>query len=148
MPAAALAVVLVLAVAVAGCSASGASPAPSSADFEGLVAELDRVHVEVDHVVSGDAGCDDPTLAPTAIAFDARGLDQPTPVRVHLYRFADAAAYDRLRQAVDRCASHFVSDPNAYVAIDASPYVATSAGPWAPGFTDAVRAALTRASRG
>ena len=83
-----------------------------------------------------------------AIAFDARGLDQPTPVRVHLYRFADAAAYDRLRQAVDRCAAHFVSDPNAYVAIDASPYVATSAGPWAPGFTDAVRAALTRASRG
>jgi hypothetical protein len=143
-----VALALALGFGLGGCATSGGSPSPSSADFEGVVGELDRVHIGVDHVVSGDAGCDDPSLVPTAIAFDASGLDQPTPVRVHLYRFADAATYDRLRPAVDRCAARFVTDPNAYVAIDASPYVATSAGPWAPGFTGAFRSALIRASGG
>ncbi len=139
-----------VAFSLAGCSgAAGPSgPAVTPADFEGVVAELDRQHVAVSDVVSGDAGCPDPSLAPTAISLTASGLDQPTPVRVHLYLFRDRAAYDRLRPAIDTCARSYVTDPDAYVALDAPPLVATSAGPWAPGLTTAVRTALTRAAGG
>jgi hypothetical protein len=136
------------ALVMSGCSASASAPAATPADFEGVVAELDRGHVAVDHVVSGDAGCDDRSLAPAAIAFDARGLDQPTPVRIHLFLFRDGATYDRLRPAVDRCAAAFVADPQSYVALDARPFVAVSPGPWAPQFTAAVRSAVTRAAGG
>ncbi len=142
-----VAVVVLLAPVAAGCE-GGSGAEPSTADFAGTVAELDRVHVAVSDVVSGEAGCDDQTLARTAISFDASGLDQPTPVRIHLYRFRDDAAYDRLRPEVDACARSFVTDPDAYVALDARPFVATSAGPWGPEFTDAVRSALERAAAG
>lgn len=143
-----LVVAIAIGIGIAGCEPSSEGPGPTPANFEGIVAELDRAHIAVDHVVSGEAGCDDPTLAPTAISFDARGLDQPTPVRVHLFIFADGAAYDRLRPAVDRCASAFVTDPSAYVAVDARPFVAASAGPWGPHFTAAMRSALGRAAGG
>lgn len=136
-----------LALVAAGC-AGGGTAEPSPADFEGTVADLDRVHVAVGNVISGEAGCDDRTLAPTAISFDASGLDQPTPVRVHLYRFRDGATYDRLRPEVDQCARTFVTNPEDYVALDARPLVATSAGPWGAEFTAAVRSALERAAAG
>jgi hypothetical protein len=144
----AVALALLLTPAVVACSSAGATPVPSAADFEGTVAELDRAHVAVSDVVSGEAGCDDPTLAPTAISFSASGLDQPTPVRVHLYRFRDGAAYDRLRSEVDQCARSFVTNPDDFVVLDARPLVATAAGPWAPDFTAAVRSALERAAIG
>jgi hypothetical protein len=144
----AVALVALLAPAIAACSYGSGAAEPSPADFAGTVAELDRVHVAVSDVVSGEAGCNDATLAPTAISFSASGLDQPTPVRVHLYRFADGAAYDRLRSEVDQCARSFVTNPNDYVALDARPLVATSGGPWAPEFTAAVRSALERAAVG
>ncbi len=58
---------------------------------------LDRREIVVDHVTSGEAGCNDPALARTAIAFDASGLDQVTPVRVYAYIFRNRDAFDRLR---------------------------------------------------
>lgn len=139
---------LAVALATAGCGggATASGPRSTPTDFEGTTAELDRVHVAVDDVVSGDAGCPDTTLAPTAISFRARGLDQTNPVTVYLYRFRDDATYDRLRPQVDACARSYVTDASAYVAIDARPLVATSAGPWAPEFTAAMRSALTRAA--
>jgi hypothetical protein len=141
--------VVLAGLVLSGCaSGGGPSPEPSSLDFEGTVAELDRVHIAVADVVSGDAGCSDSTLAPTAISFTAQGLDQPTPVHVYLYRFRDGATYDRLRQEVDQCARSYVTDPSAYVAIDARPLVVTSAGPWGPQFTNAFRSALSRAAGG
>ncbi|HEY3523491.1 MAG TPA: hypothetical protein VGK63_07280 [Candidatus Limnocylindrales bacterium] len=136
-----------LALAAAGCSGGG-SAEPSTADFEGTVADLDRVHVAVSDVISGEAGCANSTLAPTAISFDASGLDQPNPVRIHLYRFRDGSTYDRLRPDVDQCARSFVTNPDDYVALDARPLVATSIGPWGPQFTAAVRSALERAAAG
>jgi hypothetical protein len=154
----ALATAAAAAVLAAGCGSGGGSgtagsasdggPRATPADFEGTVAELDRQHVAVSDVVSGDTGCSDPELVGPAIGLSASGVDQPTPVRIHLYLFRDGPTYDRLRQAVDRCAATFVGDASAYVAIDARPFVATSQGPWAPAFTAAVRAALTRASGG
>lgn len=132
----------------AGCGSSSGVPEASTADFEGTVAALELVHVTVADVVAGDPGCDDRTLASTAISFSARGLDQPQPVRVYLYRFRDDPTYDRLRPTIDQCARAYVTDPDAYAAIDAPPLVMTSPGPWAPDFAAAMRTALTRASRG
>ena len=68
----------------------------------------------VNHFVSGDAGCADPVLAPTAIAFDAKGLDQTENVRIHAYIFRNREAFERLRATVDACAASFVTDPETF----------------------------------
>ena len=133
----------------AGCSAfTPQTPKPTPTDFAGIVAELAQVGVGVDKVVAGDPGCDDQRLARTAIAFDASGVDQPTPTRVYLYAFKDGAAFDELRPVVDLCARTYVTDPAAYASVDGSPYVFAGPGPWAPEFEDALRRALERASVG
>ena len=121
-------------------------PAPTPADFFGITANLERRDVAVDHVTSGDAGCDDPVLRRTAIAFDSSGLDQVTPVRVYVYIFRNREAFDRLRQTVDACAASYATDPEAFASVEASPYVVTSAGPWAPRFQAAMRAAIQEAA--
>jgi len=137
-----------MAVAAAGCAdnADNLRASTTPADFFGIVNEFARLGIGVNHVVSGDAGCDDRTLGPTAIAFDAKGLDQPTIVRIHLYAFRDKATFDRLRSSVDTCARAFVSDPATYEAVDGAPFVVTSQGPWGPQFEAAVRQALTAAA--
>jgi hypothetical protein len=135
------------AVLVAGCGALVETPpAPTPADFQGIAADLVQRGVRIDHIVSGDAGCNDQELARTAIGLDAEGLDQTTPTRVYLYIFRNRDAYDRLRQTVDACAQSYVADPEAFESFDVSPYVVASAGPWAPEFRDAVRAAVTEAA--
>ena len=135
------------ALALAGCGlVSTTPPAPTPADFFGITANLARQNITVERVISGDAGCDDQTLAHTAIGFDAKGLDQATPVRVYVYIFRNRDAFDRLRQTVDACARSYVTDPEAYASLEASPYVVASAGPWAPQFQAAVRAAISEAA--
>ena len=137
-----------ISLVLAGCSAlSGRPPTPTPADFTGIVASLARHGVTIDHVVSGDAGCPDQALARTAISFQARGADQPAPVKVYLYAFADEEAFDRLRAAVDACARSYVSDPSAFESIDASPFVLAGQGPWKAGFEEAVRAGLKEAAQ-
>jgi hypothetical protein len=137
-----------MAVVAAGCAdnADNLRASATPADFFGIVNEFARLGIGVNHVVSGDAGCDDRTLAPTAISFDAKGLDQPTIVRIHLYAFRDKATFDRLRSSVDTCARAFVTDPATYEAVDASPFVVTGQGPWGSQFEAAVRQALTIAA--
>src|SRR5262245_55400132 len=110
---AAIALTLGIAILAAGCAdnADNLRASPTPADFGGIVNELARVGIHVNRVVSGDAGCADATLAPTAIGFDAFGLDQPASVRIHLYAFKDASTFDRLRASVDTCAQSFVTDP-------------------------------------
>jgi hypothetical protein len=63
-----------------------------------------------------------------------------------VYIFRNDASYERLRPAVDACAATWVTDPAAYEAIDASPFVVTGEGPWASGFRAAVREALAAAA--
>lgn len=92
--------------------------------------------------MSGDAGCDDHVLAPTAISFDASGLDQAPTVRIHLYMFRDRATLERLRAAIDGCARSFVTDPESYESIEQSPFVLAGQGPWGPGFKAALRQAV------
>ena len=97
----------------AGCSyVETVPPSPSPADFQGVATEFAKRGLQIDKVVSGDAGCTDTVLAPTARSFDASGLDQKTTVRIYLYMFADRATYERLRNTVDTCAASFVTDPD------------------------------------
>ena len=140
---------LFAAVLLGGCSAfTPQSPNPTPTDFAGVVAELAVAGVAVDHVVSGDSGCEDQRLARTAISFDASGLDQDRPTRVYLYAFRNADVFDELRPTVDLCARAYVTDPTSYASVDASPYVFAGPGPWAAGFEKALRAALERAAVG
>src|SRR5262245_46029959 len=137
-----------VAVVAIGCAdnADNMKASATPADFGGIVNEFARVGIHVNRVVSGDAGCADTTLGPTAIGFDAFGVDQPTSVRIHLYAFKDKSTFDRLRASVDACARAFVTDPQSYESVDAPPFAATSQGPWGQQFEAAVRTALTAAS--
>ena len=102
--------------------------------------------IKIEHLVSGDAGCNDDVLNPTAIGLDASGKDQEAPVRLYLYIFRNREAYDRLRSAIDGCAQSFVTDPETFESIESSPFVLAGQGPWAPEFKATLREALTVAS--
>lgn len=117
-------------------------PAPTPADFQGIASELTRRSIVIDALVSGDAGCPDRALIPTAIGLTADGLDQLEPVRIYLYIFRDRAAFERLRASVDACARSFVTDPETFETVEQSPYVLAGQGPWAPQFEAAIRAGL------
>jgi hypothetical protein len=132
-----------------GCSAFTPTSEPATpTDFAGIVAELQTLGIAVNRVVSGEAGCDDQRLARTAIGFDASGLDQATPLRVHLYAFKDRQVYDQLRPSVDACARSFVTNAADFGSVDAAPYVLAGNGPWPPAFKDALRTGLLRAAVG
>jgi hypothetical protein len=136
-----------LALLVAACGiVTTSAPAPTPADFQGIASEIVRRGIVIDNLVSGDAGCDDDTLNPTAIAFDASGMDQAEPVRLYLYIFRNRASYDRLRGEIDTCARSYVTDPATFESIESSPFVLAGQGPWAPQFKTTLREALTAAS--
>ena len=116
-------------------------PAPTPADFPDLAGELALRGVKIDNVVSGDAGCTDPDLIPTAISHRATGLDQAEPVRLYLYIFRDRESFERLRPTVDDCAEAYVTDPETFESIDQSPYVLAGQGPWGTEFEATIRAA-------
>ena len=137
LPLAALALTLITA-----CGISTSEPAPTPADFGGIATELTKRGVVIEDIVSGDAGCQDPILVPTAIGFSAGGLDQAQPVRIHLYIFRNRESFERLRATVDGCAQAFVTDPETFETVEQSPFVVAAQGPWAPRFEAAMRAAL------
>lgn len=124
------------------------TPKPTPTDFAGIVSELAAAGVGVEHVVSGDPGCEDERLARTAISFEASGVDQASPTQVFLYAFKNAAVFDELRPTVDLCARAFVTDPAAYGVVEASPYLLAGPGPWPPGFRAALQRALDLAAAG
>jgi len=133
----------VFALVVSACGiVSTTPPSPTPADFPGIAIELGKRAIHVDQVVAGDAGCADKVLAPTAIAFDASGLDQATPVRIYLYIFRNRPTFERLRASIDGCARSFVTDTETYESIEQSPFVLAGQGPWGPEFEAAVRAGL------
>ena len=147
-PALAAALVAVALMAAACSAFTPQTPKPTATTFAGIVSELALAGVGVRSVVAGDPGCDDQRLARTAISFDASGVDQGEPTRVYLYAFKNTSAYDELRPIVDLCARSYVTDPEAYASVDATPYVFAGPGPWAPEFEDALRDALGRAAVG
>lgn len=142
----ATAVALVL-VVVAGCgSLMGTEPPATPTDFPGLTGRLKVAGVVLDDWVSGDAGCTDPDLVPASISFNAKGLDQATPVKIYLYVFRNRDAWERHRDAIGPCAESWVTDPQTYEEIQQSPYVIAGQGPWAPEFEAALRAVLEAAA--
>ena len=141
-----LTVASLLTTVVVGCGISTSPPPPTPADFQGIAAELVKRGLKIEHIVSGDAGCEDLTLERTAIGLDANGLDQATPTRLFIYIFRNRASFEKLRATVDDCAASYVMDVESFEAIEASPFVVASAGPWAPEFRSAVRSAITAAA--
>jgi hypothetical protein len=140
-------IAVALAVLLAGCSALlETPPVATPTDFAGISGDMTSLGITLEHVVSGDAGCDDPVLRQTAIAFDAQGLDQATPTRVYVYIFRDHDAFERRRQTIDTCARSFAIDPSAFQSVEASPFVVAGPGPWGPRFRDAIRTAITQAA--
>ena len=140
-----------LAVAVcllaAGCGTISTSAPPATpAGFQGIAGLLIQHGVKINHIVSGDAGCNDLTLQRTAIALDASGLDQATPTRLYIYIFRDRDAFERLRQTIDACARSYATNPDAFESIEASPYVVAGPGPWGASFKAAVRTAFSEAA--
>jgi hypothetical protein len=142
-----LAFACLLPVSLGACGVVSTSPpAPTPADFPGITAELAVRGVQVNRFVSGEAGCSDPVLVPTAIAFDARGLDQAENARIYIYIFRNREAFERLRASIDACAASFVTDPQTYETIEQSPFVLAGQGPWGPEFEAALREGLAEAA--
>jgi hypothetical protein len=139
------AICLLFALAACG-TISTSAPAPTPADFQGIAAELTRRSIIIDDLVSGDAGCDDRVLIPTAIGLTASGLDQLEPVRIYLYIFRNRTSFERLRSSIDECARAFVTDPETFETVEQSPFVLAGQGPWASEFETAVREALVEAA--
>jgi len=136
---------VVLSIGVVACSVTTGQPSPTPADILGVASVLHEYGITASHFVSGDAGCADRDLTQLAVSIEAVGLDQTTPTLIHVYLFRNGEVYDRLRSAIDTCLESFVTDPSAFGLIEARPYVAAGAGPWAPEFNAALRRALIQA---
>ncbi len=129
-----------VALLAAACSyVETGPPAATPADFPGVAIEFQKRGLHVDNPISGDAGCSDSVLTPTAISFEVSGMDQPTPVKVYLYVFRDRATYERLRSTIDACARSYVTDPQTFQSVEQSPYVMAGQGPWGTKFEAALR---------
>ena len=140
-------VLLVLTLGLAGCAGLLESPpVPDPESFPGIAGQLGRFGVDVSSWTSGDAGCDDASLSPTAIRFDATGLDQSTPVHLRIYIFRDRAAWERRLADVDACAAAWATDPATFEIVQVSPYVVAGQGPWASEFGAALRQGLKEAA--
>jgi len=145
-----LALISVAAVVVIGCGAlTTTPPAPTPADFPGLAGVLAQNGILVTDFVSGDAGCDDPTLAPTAIRFEMTGFEVSQPTLARVYIFRNREAYERRRADVDTCALAWAGaqgDPTTIETVEASPYVIVGTGPWPAEFKRALRNSVIEAA--
>ncbi len=143
-----LGVAALLLAGVAGACGAISSSAPPHApeSFPEIASQLGRFGVEVADWVAGDAGCSDPTLGPTAIRFDVRGLDQASPITVRIYIFRDRETWERRRADVDTCVAEWAEVPASFEFVDRSPYVLAGPGPWPAEFKAAVSRALEEAA--
>jgi hypothetical protein len=138
---------ILLVVGLVGCSSLvEGKPTPTPQDFGGLVEALRTAGIIVTNPTSGDAGCSDPNLIPTAIAFEATGPGATTPLRLRVYIFGSEAAYDRRRPDVDACDANWATDPATFETVDAVPYVLAGQGPWPAAFKTAAQIALRQAA--
>lgn len=138
---------VVIAGVLGGCAGVLQSPAPPAPEpFPGITGHLGRFGIDVLSWTSGDAGCANADLRPTAIRFQAEGLDQTTPIELRIYIFGDHDAWDRRLADVDTCVAAWATDPANFQIIQVSPYVLAGQGPWPPGFTKALHDGLTEAA--
>lgn len=138
---------LALAFLLAGCAGILQSPpVPDPEAFPGIAGQFGRFGVEVLNWTAGDPGCVDPELSPTSIRFEAKGLDQASPVLLRIYIFRNREAWERRLADVDTCAAAWANDPLAFELLQVSPYVLAGQGPWQPEFEAAVRMAIQEAA--
>ncbi|MEZ0240985.1 MAG: hypothetical protein ACAH65_09325 [Chloroflexota bacterium] len=138
---------LLAAFLLVGCSAIlEDEPVATPVPFPEISGFLGQHGLVVSNYTSGDAGCTDQALIPTAIAFDVAGLDAVQPLRLRIYIFRDRATWERRRAAVDDCVATWATDPATFEFVDASPYVVAGQGPWPPKFKAALREAITQAA--
>ena len=131
---------LALAFFLAGCAGILQSPpVPDPEAFPGIAGQFGRFGVEVLNWTAGDPGCVDPELSPTSIRFEAKGLDQASPVLMRIYIFRNREAWERRLADVDACAAAWANDPLTFELLQVSPYVLAGQGPWAPQFEGAIR---------
>jgi hypothetical protein len=141
------AAIALIATVLAGCAGLlDSPPTPAPEPFPGIVGELGRFGIDVTSWTSGDPGCSDTTLSPTAVRFEAQGLDQATPVTLRIYIFKDHEAWDRRLSDVDNCAASWATDPATFEQLQVSPYVLAGQGPWPAGFADALNKGITAAA--
>ena len=139
--------VVLATVVLAGCaSILQGSPAPTPQSFPGIAGELTTRGIVIGKYQSGDDGCHDSTLTPTAIGFDASGLGVTTPIHLRIYIFGSGASYDRRRPDVDTCVTAWATDPSTVEFVEARPFVLAGQGPWPDAFKAAIREALTAAA--
>ena len=131
---------------LSACGAENNPANPTPASVPEILEVIGQQGLRISNVVSGDPGCNDRKLVQTAISLMASGFDQVTPTRLYVYAFRNRATWERLASSVDACARSYVTDPAAYGSIQASPFVVAGPGPWAPGFAERLRAALTKAA--
>ena len=147
VPLAAALRLLAAVVLLAGCSSLvEVQPTPTPLDFGGIQSTLAQAGITLTNTVSGDAGCTDPNLIPTAIGFDATGLGVATSVRLRIYIFTDRAAWQRRQPDVDACIAAWAKDPATIETISQSPYILAGQGPWPAPFKAAVASALEEAA--
>ena len=115
-------------------------------DFPSIAGEIAQRGIVIEEIASGDAGCKDPSLIPTAIGFNARGLGISSPIRLRVYIFRTGETFDRRRPDIEPCVAAWASDPATIEFIDARPFVLVGQGPWPDAFKAALRAALTSAA--
>jgi hypothetical protein len=138
---------VVATLALAGCTGLlESAPTPDPVPFPEITGQLGRFGITVSSWVSGDPGCNDPSLSPTAIRFEAEGLDQATPIVLRIYIFRNRDAWDRRLADVDTCAAAWATDPATFEQLQVSPYVVAGQGPWPPAFAAALRNAITAAA--
>lgn len=140
-------ILAVVALVLAGCSALLQSPpVPAPEPFPGVSGHLGRFGVDVLQWTSGDAGCANDDLKPTAIRFTADGLDQATPVTLRIYIFRDKATWEARQPDVATCASAWATDPATFQIVQVSPYIVAGQGPWPPMFAKAISDGLSEAA--
>ena len=148
MPLRRLSVVLA-ALALAGCSAlQGRPPDPTPLDFGGIAGQIALQGIAVDRPISGDAGCADASLIPTAVGLDLSGLGVTAPLRARIYIFGSRDAFDRRRSDVDTCVAAWATDPATVEFVEASPFVLVIQGPIPAPFKAALVRAVTTAAGG
>jgi hypothetical protein len=143
----ALPCLLAMAFLLPGCgNVLQSAPTPDPEAFPGIAGRLGRFGVDVLSWTSGDPGCDDPTLSPTSIRFEAQGLDQTTPVQLRIYIFRNREAWERRMPDVDVCAQEWAEDPATFEILQVSPYILAGQGPWPPQFDAAIRQGIQEAA--
>ncbi len=138
---------LLVAVALVLCACAGGGASPTPAGSSAVLQELTRAGFRIREAVSGDAGCDDASLAGNATRLRLAFRDDQPEKDLYLFIFR-VRDYAGGEPSVDRCqAAVEEASDSAMDRVDVAPYRSFGGG-LSPDWRDALARALTSASRG